>query len=68
MFCDHSDLKRLYIYIYIYIHTLKKYIISVYSTGKVSNSCIKDLGFNPYIHQKLWSDNKELSLGMDTIG
>ena len=63
MFCDHSDLKKLYIYIYIF----KKYIISVSSTGKVSNSCIRYLGFNFCIHQKLWSDDKKLSSEANTI-
>ena len=27
----------------------------VSSTGKVSDSCIRDLGFNPLLHQKLIS-------------
>ena len=27
MFCEHLDLKNMYIYIYIYIHTFKKYIV-----------------------------------------
>ena len=27
--------------------------VSISSTGKISNSCIRDLGFNPRLHQKL---------------
>ena len=27
--------------------------VPVNSTGKVSDSCIRDLGFNPHFHQKL---------------
>ena len=27
--------------------------VPVSSTGKISNGCIRDLGFNPYLHQKL---------------
>ena len=44
--------------------------VSVSSTGKVSDSCIKDMGFNPaYTKNWLvsWSDDKELSLGADAI-
>ena len=44
-----------YIYIYIYIYTLKIYIISVNSIGKISNSRIRDLWFNPHLYQKLIS-------------
>ena len=31
----------------------KKLWISVSSTGKVSDGCIRDLGFNPWLYQKL---------------
>ena len=40
--------KEIYIYIYIYILW-----VSVNSTSKVSNGCIRDLGFNPRLYQKL---------------
>ena len=38
--------------------------------GKVSDGWIRDLGFNPCLHQKLigWSDDKELSSRADAIG
>ena len=38
--------------------------------GKVSDGWIRDLGFNPCLHQKLigWSDGKELSSRVDAIG
>ena len=45
--------------------------ILVNSTGKVSNGCIRDLGFNPRLHQNWlvsWFDDKELLSGADAIG
>ena len=45
--------------------------VLISSTGEVSYSCIRDLGFNLRLYQKLmvsWSDNKELSSGADAIG
>ena len=46
--------------------------VLVSSTGKVSGGWIKDLGFNSHLHQKIdwcvsWSDNEELSSGVETI-
>ena len=44
--------------------------VPVSSTGKVSDSCIRDFGFNPRLHQKLINvlvDNKELLSGADAI-
>ena len=50
----------------------RKLWIPVSSTDKVSDSCIRDLGFNPCLHQKLIgffiSDNKELLSEADVIG
>ena len=35
--------------------------VPVNSTGKVSNGCIRDLEFNPYLHQKLIGRSLKLS-------
>ena len=32
---------------------MKQEWVSVGSTGKISNNCIRDLNFNIYLHQKL---------------
>ena len=45
--------------------------INFSSTGKVSDGCIRDLGFNLCLLQNWlvsWSDNKELLSGADAIG
>ena len=45
--------------------------VPVSSTGKVSDGCIRDLRFNPRLHQNWlvsWSDNKKLLSGADAIG
>ena len=42
------------------------------STGKVFNSWIRNLGFNPCLHKKTdlvsWSDDKKLLSKVDAIG
>ena len=35
------------------LSNLLKMWVPVSSTGKVSDGCIRDLGFNPRLHQKL---------------
>ena len=44
--------------------------VSVSSIGKVFDGCMRNLEFNPRLHQKLIGvlvDNKELSWGVDAI-
>ena len=50
--------------------TINKWVL-VNLTGKVSDGCIRDLRFNPRLHQKLIGvliDDKKLLSRMDTIG
>ena len=50
--------------------TINKWVL-VNLTGKVSDGCIRDLRFNPRLHQKLIGvlvDDKKLSSRADTIG
>ena len=42
-----------YLISYIYKKKKKKKWVPVSSTGKVSDGCIRDLGFNPCLYQKL---------------
>ena len=58
MMFSYSKLQRVftfkeYIYIYIYMCVCVCVWIPISSTGKVSNCCIRNLGFNPRLHQKL---------------
>ena len=58
-------------YKFYYIKFINSWV-PVSSADKVSDSCIRDLGFNPCLHQKLIgffiSDNKELLSEADVIG
>ena len=50
--------------------TINKWVL-VNLTGKVSDGCIRDLRFNPCLHQKLIGvlvDDKKLLSGANTIG
>ena len=50
--------------------TINKWVL-VNLTGKVSDGCIRDLRFNPRLHQKLIGvliDDKKLLSRADTIG
>ena len=41
-----------YILFIVFLNEISRWV-PVSSTGKVSDDCIRDLGFNPRLHQKL---------------